>query len=285
MTLKTKRIALLLLIGALLSIILLTASLSNLQLNPGTPFPAVGGPDDARQPLPSISPRDALSMPVARGVFALLFLVLLIYVPTQLIVFINFKKLFQFILVMIVLLGLVTLIPRVAPGQSTYPPVESTEAPPPPAETHPVAPIGQPPQALTTIVIIAGVLGSGLLALILVRQSLSSTNLEDQLLQEAEDAVSALVAGDDFSSVIIRCYLQMTHALQEEQGIERNEHMTAREFEDLLADRGFPANPVHQLTSLFENVRYGQAQISKQDESRAIESLNEIINFCQSRGG
>jgi hypothetical protein len=283
MTLKTKRIALFLLIGALLSIILLTASLSNLQLNPGTPFPSAGGTDDARQPLTSFSPRDTLSMPIARGAFALFFLVLLIYLPPRLIVFVNFKKLFLFILVMIILLGLVTLMPRMAPGDSTYSPSQSTEAPPPAAESQLSAPIGQPPQALTTIVIIAAALGIGLLALILVRQSLSAATAEDQLLQEAEDAVSALIAGADFSSVIIRCYQQMTLALQEEQGIERNEHMTVREFEDLLANKGFPATPVHRLTCLFENVRYGQIQISKHDETTAIDSLNEIIQYCQSK--
>jgi hypothetical protein len=280
---KTKRIGLLLLIGALLSIILLTASLSNLQLQPGIPFQAAGNTDDAREPLSSISPRDTLSMPVLRGVFALFFLILLIYVPTRLVVFVNIKKLFPFILVMIVLFGLVALMPRMVPGESTYAPAQSTEVLPLPADSHPIAPIGQPPQALNTILIIAAVLGIALLGFILVRQSLSSTKVEYQLMQEAEDAISALIAGDDFRSVIIRCYVQMTHALQKEQGIERNDHMTAREFEDLLADRGFPANPVHQLTSLFENVRYGQAQINKQDESTAIQSLNEIIHYCQTQ--
>jgi hypothetical protein len=284
MTLRTKRIALFLLIGALLSIILLTASLSNLQLKPGTPFPAGGDTGDANTPLSSITTQGSFAIPVARGFFALLLLILLIYVPSRLIVFVNFKKLFQFLSVMVILLGLVTLMPRMVPSQSTYAPAISTEAPPPPAETFPTAPIGQPPQALTTIVIIAAVLGIGLLAVFLVKQSLSSTKLEDQLLQEAQDAISALLAGDDLSDVIIRCYLQMTHALEEEQGIERSEHMTAREFEELLADKGFPANPVHQLTMLFETVRYGQAQISEHDESRAIQSLNEIIQYCQSRG-
>jgi hypothetical protein len=282
MTQKTQRIGLLLLIGVLLSIILLTASLSNLKLHSGTPFPGIGSAVDARQPISSFSPQDTLSLPVVRGIFALFFLILLIYVPARLIVFVNFKKLFLFVLAMIVLLGLVTLIPRIAPSQSTSIPIESTEAPPPPAESYPVAPLGQPPRTLIQIVILVGAMGIGALVFIILRHSPSSSTVEEQLRQEAEDAVQALLSGSDLRNVIIRCYLQMTHALQEEQGIERNEHMTVREFENWLEFKGFPANPVHQLTSLFEKVRYGQQQISSGDETIAIESLNEIIQFCQS---
>lgn len=284
MTPNTKLTVLLLLVAALFSLMLLAASLSNLQLTAGTPFPGVGSFDNPGQVISS-SAKDTLSLPVLNGIFALFFLILLIYVLARLIIFVNFKKLFQFILAMIVLLGLVTLMPRITSNPSTYNPPQATKAPPPPAESYPVSPLGQPPETLIWIVIGICTLGIGLFAFNILKQSLGSGMVEDQLLLEAEDAVKALIAGNDLRSVIIRCYMQMTRALQEELGIERNEHMTVREFEDWLEYKGFPANPVHRLTSLFEKVRYGQQQINETDEKIAIESLNEIILFCKSRSG
>jgi hypothetical protein len=82
--------------------------------------------------------------------------------------------------------------------------------------------------------------------------------------------------------VILRCYFQMTHSLQEEQGIERDYTMTVQEFERWLGNLGFPTIPLRQLTSLFEKVRYGKQQTNYTDEQIAIDSLNEIIQFCRS---
>jgi hypothetical protein len=109
------------------------------------------------------------------------------------------------------------------------------------------------------------------------------TKVEDELLQDAEEAVKALQDGVDFRNVIIRCYLQMTQSIQKERGIERIYSMTVQEFEHWLVGIGFPIVPLQQLTSLFEKVRYGKQQIKELDEQIAINSLNEIIEFCQSR--
>jgi len=73
----------------------------------------------------------------------------------------------------------------------------------------------------------------------------------------------------------------MTHALQEEQGMERNDSMTVREFEGWLDGKGVPRVPVRQLTYLFEKVRYGNQQMSENDKKMGMESLNEIIKYCR----
>jgi hypothetical protein len=125
----------------------------------------------------------------------------------------------------------------------------------------------------------------GWLAIKVFKRWIFPAKIEDQLLLEAEDAVNALEAGVDLRNVIVRCYLQMSRLLQEEQGIERSYDMTAREFEDWLEYKGFPTTPVHQLTCLFEKVRYGKGQMSDNNENKAIESLNEIIQFCRSERG
>jgi hypothetical protein len=181
-----------------------------------------------------------------------------------------------------ILLAIVYLIPATTPGQSAVFPNEPLDRATPPSYTDPAAPLGQPPQILVWLVIIGIVLGLCLPAIKLVKERLWQTRVEDEILQEAEHAISALKAGTDFRNVIMRCYMQMTRSLQEEQGIERNYSMTVREFEDWLEYLGFPTVPVHQLTTLFEKVRYGEQNISDDDEKSAIESLNEIIEFCRS---
>ena len=101
-------------------------------------------------------------------------------------------------------------------------------------------------------------------------------------MKEAEQAVNALEAGADLRNVILRCYFQMTRSLQEEQGIEREYPTTVQEFERRLENLGFPSIPLRQLTSLFEKVRYGKQQTNHNDEQIAMDSLNEIIQFCRS---
>jgi hypothetical protein len=93
--------------------------------------------------------------------------------------------------------------------------------------------------------------------------------------------MESLRAGRDFKNAIIHCYLEMTKALQEERGIERNHDMTAREFQDWLELKGWPRAPVEKLTDLFEKVRYGQQHLGENDEKIALASLNEIVQFVE----
>jgi len=85
----------------------------------------------------------------------------------------------------------------------------------------------------------------------------------------------------EFDDVIIRCYAEMSQALQAEKGIKRKEAVTPHEFEKELLAKGFPSHPVKQLTKLFEQVRYGRQQLGKDAKGRAVESLHEIIAFCK----
>jgi hypothetical protein len=71
----------------------------------------------------------------------------------------------------------------------------------------------------------------------------------------------------------------MSLALQQEQKIEREAFMTTGEFERLLTARGVPGDPVHQLTQLFEAVRYGRWQPNSIDERRALHCLDAILEY------
>jgi hypothetical protein len=57
--------------------------------------------------------------------------------------------------------------------------------------------------------------------------------------------------------------------------------MTTREFENLLEIAGVPHNPIHQLTQLFEAVRYGNWQPNPIDEQKAIHCLEAIMLFSR----
>lgn len=282
MTQHAKHITLLLLIGALVSLILLSASLSNLQLLAGAPFPGGGNSESDSQSSTNLPPTDTYSLPVLKGFFALVLLILMIYVPVRLLALVNIKKVLKWLLALVVLFLIVISIPPVTPGRPNNLPEESSEITASPSFEYPTTPLGRPPQALIWLVIIGFVLGAGFVVIQLLKRKLFPVQVEDQLSREAESAVRALNAGGDLRNVILRCYLQMTRALQVEQGIERNDNMTVQEFEQSLVSRGFPAAPVHQLTRLFEKVRYGKQPTMEEDEKTAVESLNEIIWFGRS---
>jgi len=84
----------------------------------------------------------------------------------------------------------------------------------------------------------------------------------------------------EFDDVIIRCYAEMSQTLQAEKGIRRAEAMTTHEFERILLAKGFPGQPIQQLTQLFEQVRYGRRKLEEDAKRQATESLREIIAFC-----
>jgi hypothetical protein len=278
-----KHFRLLFLTVALVSLMLLTASLSNLQLQPGTPFPGSSNSEDPTQFVPSLPPIQTYSFPVLQGILALISLILVLYVSARLIgfAFVNIKKVLPFLFAIIVLLIIMYLLPGVTPNPTPNFSGEYSEVPTPSSIDLPVAPLGAPPQLLIQFVIVGIVLGCGLIAIMMMKRWLAPTRIEDELLQDAEEAVKALQDGMDLENAIIRCYLQMTRSIQKERGLERNYSMTVQEFEHWLVGIGFPTIPLQQLTSLFEKVRYGKQQINNFDEQIAIQSLNEIIKFCQ----
>ena len=282
MTNHSKYLSLLFLIGTLVAFILLTASLSNLELQPGTPFP--GGIDSGND-VQSVSPPPTTQIyfiPLLRGIFALLFIVFLIDIAARLVVLVNIKRILQLAFALVILLLIVYMLPRITPVPPAYFPNGSSAITTPPTFDYPVTPLGGPPRILIQLVIIGIASGIGLLAFKVVKRWRSSKRIEDELLQEAEQAVNALQAGADLRNVILQCYFQMTRSLQEEQGLERDYTMTVQEFERWLGNLGVPSIPLRQLTFLFEKVRYGKQETNHTDEQIAIDSLNEIIQFCRS---
>lgn len=102
-----------------------------------------------------------------------------------------------------------------------------------------------------------------------------------QLAQEARLAIDALQGGENVREVILRCYFEMVHVLDETRGIRRMEMVTPREFAIQLAALGLPAAPVTMLTDLFEEARYGMGPADAEASNRAIASLTAILTACE----
>jgi hypothetical protein len=105
-----------------------------------------------------------------------------------------------------------------------------------------------------------------------------STN--DQLKAEVEGAIDDIEAGADLRNVIIRCYADMSKILNERRGIQRQQAMTPREFELELQEIGLPHASIQRLTRLFEEVRYGNAELGRTAEQEAIHCLSAIAEAC-----
>jgi len=278
MTQGTKRVALLFLVATLLSVILLSSSLSNLQLQAGTLFPGAG-PQGAAQPAISLEIK-TYSTTILQGGLDLILLLLVVYVSIRLIALIPVKWIVRLTLTLVILLIVVIVLSLInfSPTGTSQEMVEIATLP---SHANAISPPGRPPQEFTWFVAIGFALATGLIMIQIFRQQARRSHSDDPLLQEAKNAIRALESGKDFSDVIIRCYLQMMDALRKEHGIERGADTTAHEFEDWLEWKGFPRLPVHQLTSLFEKVRYAGQQVSKDEEKLALESLREIIHFAE----
>jgi hypothetical protein len=279
---NTKRITLLFLVGTLVSLIMLSGSLSNLQLHAGAPFPGLGNFGSETRFFAASSPGNANSLTLLKGIFALILLFLMIYVTVRFISLVNIKRLSRSLSAMAAMLVLIMLISRIPLIPSTPRLSETSINPISPPIEYPVSPLGQPPGEIILLVLIAFIVAVGLLAFKVLGIGLRQTGVTKQILHEAESAMHEIKSGENLRNVIFRCYVQMTHALQEERKIERNNSMTVREFEDWLVEKGFPIVPIHQLTQLFEKARYGTQLTLREDEKMAVESLGEIIRFCRS---
>ncbi len=268
---------------ALIAVLALGAGMQQLEFEEGKPF--VGASQST--PLPELvqgsttTSGNRQALPLIQGVAALIFLGLVVYISVSLIRTVRAKHILISAAALTAVLALVIILSRAGPSGSPGPVYESSGLATPQVYEYAVTPLGNPPRSLTWLVILSGcVLAAGLGVWFLVRRSESGSPLE-RVLEEAEQVVGALQSGQDVRSVIVRCYLQMSRALQQERGIERAPAVTPREFTALLVAKGIPAEPVRSLTALFEAVRYGDVPVSAGDEQRALESLQAIIAACR----
>ena len=285
MTPRTRQIGLLLLGMALIAVLLLAASLSDLQLQAGGAFPGASGNVAATSAATGTSSSESSgSVVIIEAVLGVLVVVLLVYFPARLAGFLKLRNVLWLVGGFLLLIALLGLLPRVLPGMTAPQAVDGSSAAAAPEYVYPVSPLGKPPAEFRWLTAAALLAGAVLLVVLLFRHPPKASDAAEALRQEAEKALGDLQSGKDFQDVIIRSYLQMTEVLRAEQKIERRQSMTAREFQEWLESRGIPSAPIQRLTALFETVRYGSERLSSQDEQAGVDCLKQITLYCRAGG-
>jgi len=275
---ETRRSALIFLLVSLILTVLIAAGLPQLKFKPGMPIPSF---DNGQAALTSAD-ESPVGLPLSAfaGILSLIVLaVFLVFLIVQAVRGVPWKKLmrelwgllWKFLLVAVLLVVVAALLPK-SEG------VSSAESLPQPKPLV-TAPLGPVPAVLIWCVAF-GLAGTALfLGLRLIAASRRPVLRSWE--QEVEDARQAILDGQDLRQVIIQCYLRMGRTLQQEQQIERETFMTTGEFEAHLSARGVPPDPVHQLTRLFDAVRYGRWEPASGEEQRAIQCLDAILAYSK----
>ncbi len=274
---------------ALLSIVLLTAGMGQLELKPAIPFAPAGGEGQAEEPLAS-RPPDILFWYltlIVIGILAVGTIVALFLSPPK-----QRRRLVMNLLMMAFLLVVAALIiSRQDEGfefVAEQPPV-STEAPPEiptlvAVEEVPPSEFVAPPVSPWISFVVAFALFTAVvfvLWLALRRREPGEQAHFAELQQIAQRALEDLQSGRDYGDTVIECYAHMTEAVRQRRGIKRREHMTAGEFAAALERARLPGEAVRRLTRLFEAVRYGGRKSTPQDVEEARACLTAIIEGCQ----
>ena len=267
-----------------IGIILLAAGLPALEFKPGAPLPGVESVQEttATNLVPSLpETRVLLKFPLA-ALFVLVVVLIILYLLKNL----QFKKILLLAGLLILIGGLFFLIDQIQlPSAEISAKItqtsESVSSPTP----YEFTPVGKPPQNLFIFVAIGLCVAAAVAITILFFQSPRKAPKRSLLAEEADLALNAIRNGEDMGDMIIRCYLQMETIVKEEKGIQRNESLTPREFEEQLAENGIPEEQILQLTLLFEKARYGNRESDFEERQLAIECLSSIIQACGTNKG
>ncbi len=277
---KRKRLIYLLVTASLMVVI--AAALPHLELKPGIPLPKW---DRGTLPSPIDSqPEETISLSTFfKALFEVVGIIVAIYCIYKFLRGVPWKEILGPALRIALIAGVIIVIIFALANLHITPGSPISEVLPPELKLEEGPPLGSPPDLLIWLIWI----GLGLMLLVLgiwaSKRRSQDQHAGDPVTVEAEYAMQALLKGLDFRNVIVQCYRQMSAALQKEQGIERENSMTAREFEQLLEAKGLPRDPVHQLTQLFEAARYSLRQFTPADEQAAFECLSMIVQLSRER--
>lgn len=279
-------------LAAILAIILLAAGLTGLELLPGEPeaFGFLFRPGQA--PQPEFAADDNIM-----NVIRIVYMIGLILLPVWLIyVIINpearkrfFRDLMVFGSFLLMILMLSSYFSERMQREGEEQPGDFGAFPGPPIGEGSANDYGGGPseQMMWVASVVIALVAVGFLALVLWvvwRSRRKKDHTLERIAEDVQAALDELQSGGDLRNVVIRCYSDMVQALREKRGVHRNSFLTPREFEDTLRSLGFPLEPVHQLTGLFEAVRYGRKPVTRREELVAKDSLTAILEACKVNG-
>lgn len=265
---------------AVAAMMLLSAGISGLELQPGRPLVLE---QIAPNALPGSVPEDISPLEeFLRTVWSLAAVVCAVLLPFSIIHFILSPQARKRVLRDLLLLAAFLIIYSLAllrVGQMAG--VSEAQASAAPATDQAVAAFTPPSDWLTVWVSL------GLAGVVVVGGWLAWCRLRprpaplSQLALQAQAAIAQLRAGSDLKNTVIRCYFEMSQVLSDRQGIRRPSDMTPREFEQRLAATGLPTEHVQRLTRLFEAARYSAETPGEREEREAVACLTAIVQACQ----
>ena len=284
-----KNIALVFLIIAMLLIILLSSSLSQITFKPGKPF-SLGELDVERiyQGLES-GPKGfgQTFFLVIRRIYLVTLILLPVYILVNLLSPRGRTNLIaDLIIILVILLFAVLLSENVQPF-STQSTRESSQSAVQTGLSRP-APLFDP-NIPAWMEVLAAILLAVFVAVIVAfvlrwmhkRSEALKFRSKEKIADQVQEVIDALQAGKNIRQTVIRCYYQMSLYIEQQHGIQRKSAITPAEFEEQLIKQGFPPQPVQGLTRLFERVRYGNESLSLKEERQAVNSLQSIVDFCR----
>lgn len=289
MTTSQKRLAIGLLAALLLLLLVLSAALPRLELQPGTLFRL----EEEENPSPEAAAfADASAIQrgllVLRGIVAAVVIIYPIYIILSLLTKEGRKRLFKDLARLAVLILFLLwftengsqFIKGFEGGEEQAAGLEIDITP----EATVVAfePVDTSGGALVILVVLA----IGLAAIVGAfawwwftpehRKPYPKPTPGQQLAEQAGQAVKEIEAGAELSDVILRCYHQMERTLADNRGLARPDQETPSEFAGELVAQGLPEAPVRQLTRLFEAARYGSLEMNYDSQQAAVKCLTAI---------
>lgn len=275
----------------LIAMLLLAGSIPGLKLAEGKPFPFNFNFLTPLQSPAGTLPGGDFFLLLIRIIFACAWVMLPIMVVYLII---NPKARKQFLLMLLRILPFILILVIVGPrlaelfprlgeklgaGQAGMPGGLPYPAPPAP-EFNP-----NPPEWLVIIgsvgVTIMVVTLLSTIGLTIWRNRHTKTSAFRRLADEAQEALDSLQTGGDLKDTVLRCYYEMVKTVKEQKGYVRSADMTPIEFEAHLVRLGLPPQSVHDLTAVFQDVRYGNHTPGEREERQAILSLTAIIDACR----
>lgn len=151
---------------------------------------------------------------------------------------------------------------------------EAMALPPPP---EPAPWVNDPPPWISIVMGVGGTLVIGWAGYTLWQRYQAMGSPQQQIVQQATDAIQQLDAGQDIADIISHCYVSMVQTMEQHQRIRRSDAMTPREFETHLRKAGLHSHHVHQLSQLFERVRFGDKPAGERDRQYARDCLAQIV--------
>jgi hypothetical protein len=263
-----------------LAIIILSASLSSLELRSGRGRPVAM---ERQEPETSVvtSPN-----PFIRVFIRIILLITGILIPLSIIYHLRSsegrRRMLILFIIVLSFIFLMNHIPwskfqRQAPKLNMLAPLGDKSQLPPQGDIA----TPKPPWWLVFIVSLglsALILGGGLYLWRRFRRRSSPLEL---VAKEARKTIDELRSGADLKEGVIRCYFEMNKVLKEQQGLKRQQAMTTREFENHLNKIGLPNLHIKRLTRLFEKVRYGAKNLTSVEDREAIACLSAIARACE----